>query len=223
MHFHLPKPLHGWRALVGEVGIIVLGVIIALAFEQAAERIHWNQQVYAARAEIHREMAFDLAYFADRLRVAPCLDRDLAVAQQRIDTSAATGSTPSPVIGVDSPGRLLLVGDYEAQQSAQNLVHFPADELSALGLWYDQARDLKRWDDKEDSIWTDLGLLAPPAAKLGPMDLALLRRDLATARQLEILTVLNAGREINRAKVLGVAPGPSRQDYVQRLCQQTTM
>ena len=223
MHFHLPKPLHGWRALVGEVGIIVLGVIIALAFEQAAERIHWSRQVYAARAGIHREMTFDLAYFADRLRVAPCLDRDLAVAQQRIDTSAVTGSTPSPVIGTDSPGRLLLVSDYQAQQSAQNLVHFPADELSALGLWYDQARDLKTWDDQEDSIWTDLGLLAPAAAKLGPVDLALLRRDLVTARELEILTVLNAGREIKRAKALGVAPGPSRQDYVQRLCQQTTI
>jgi len=23
MHFHLPKPLHGWREFAGEVGIIV--------------------------------------------------------------------------------------------------------------------------------------------------------------------------------------------------------
>jgi hypothetical protein len=30
MHVHLPKPLHGWRAFAGEVGIIVLGVLIAL-------------------------------------------------------------------------------------------------------------------------------------------------------------------------------------------------
>lgn len=30
MHFHLPKPLHGWREFVGEVGIIVLGGLIAL-------------------------------------------------------------------------------------------------------------------------------------------------------------------------------------------------
>jgi hypothetical protein len=28
MHFHLPKPLHGWRAFAGEVGIIVVGVLI---------------------------------------------------------------------------------------------------------------------------------------------------------------------------------------------------
>ena len=26
MHFHLPKPLHGWREFFGEVAIIVLGL-----------------------------------------------------------------------------------------------------------------------------------------------------------------------------------------------------
>lgn len=223
MHFHLPKPLHGWREFVGEVGIIVLGVIIALGFEQAVERVRWNQQVHAARETIHREMVFDLADFADRLRVAHCLDRDLAEAQRRLDTAAATGSTPSAAVAADSPGRLLLVGDYDAQQSAQNLVHFPPDELSALGLWYDQARDLKVWDQQEDSIWTDLGLLAPASAKLGPVDLAPLRRDLVMARTLEFLTVLNGKREIDRAKALGVTPGPSRQDYVRRLCRQTVI
>jgi len=30
MHFRLPKPLHGWREFAGEVGIIVIGVLIAL-------------------------------------------------------------------------------------------------------------------------------------------------------------------------------------------------
>jgi hypothetical protein len=40
MHFHLPKPLHGWRAFAGEVGIIVVGVLIALAAEQMVGWIH---------------------------------------------------------------------------------------------------------------------------------------------------------------------------------------
>jgi hypothetical protein len=31
MHVHLPKPLHGWRELPGEVGIIVLGVLRLLS------------------------------------------------------------------------------------------------------------------------------------------------------------------------------------------------
>ena len=36
MHVHLPKPIRGWRAFVGEVGIIAHGVLIALGrFEDA--------------------------------------------------------------------------------------------------------------------------------------------------------------------------------------------
>ena len=31
MHVHLPKPLHGWRAFFGEIGVIVIGVLTALA------------------------------------------------------------------------------------------------------------------------------------------------------------------------------------------------
>ena len=42
MHFHLPKPLHGWREFAGEVGIIVLGVLIALGAEQLVEAAHWR-------------------------------------------------------------------------------------------------------------------------------------------------------------------------------------
>jgi hypothetical protein len=62
MHVRLPKPLHGWRAFAGEVGIIVLGVIIALAFGQVAEAWQWHQEVGTTRKSIHREMAFDLAF-----------------------------------------------------------------------------------------------------------------------------------------------------------------
>ena len=40
MRFHLPKPLHGWREFAGEVGIIVIGVLIALGAEQAIDAIH---------------------------------------------------------------------------------------------------------------------------------------------------------------------------------------
>jgi hypothetical protein len=51
MRFRLPKPLHGWRAFVGEVGIIVVGVLIALGAEQAVE---------SARCAVKARMAKDL-------------------------------------------------------------------------------------------------------------------------------------------------------------------
>jgi hypothetical protein len=68
MHFHLPKPLHGWRAFVGEVGIIVLGVSIALGAEQAVETMHHRAQVHEMTNKLRAEstgnrqvLAFDTA------------------------------------------------------------------------------------------------------------------------------------------------------------------
>ena len=44
MDIHKPKPFHGWRELLKEVGIIVLGVLIALGAEQAVSKIHERAQ-----------------------------------------------------------------------------------------------------------------------------------------------------------------------------------
>jgi hypothetical protein len=30
MQIQLPKPLHGWREFAGEVGVVLLGVLVAL-------------------------------------------------------------------------------------------------------------------------------------------------------------------------------------------------
>jgi hypothetical protein len=219
MRFHLFKPIHGWRAFAGEVGIIVLGVILALAFGQLAQAWQWRQDVRTARAAIHREMAFDLALAADRLRIAKCVDRHLGDASQRIEVVAQSGATPSVEANLESPGRLILVGDYEAQEAAQNLVHFPPDELSALGVFYDQARFMREWTEREDAAWNSLALLSPGNTKLGEFDVALLRRDLQVARDYEQLTVINSQRQIERGRELGVEPGPSRADYLHYMCK----
>src|SRR5437764_481806 len=57
MHFHLPKPLHGWRAFTGEVGIIVVGVLIALGAEQVVTWFHDREDVAQLRAALDGELA----------------------------------------------------------------------------------------------------------------------------------------------------------------------
>ena len=49
MHIHLPKPLHGWRALFNEVGVIVLGILIALTLEQLIVSVHERRIAGEAR------------------------------------------------------------------------------------------------------------------------------------------------------------------------------
>lgn len=219
MSLKIPKPLHGWRAFAGEVGIVLLGVILALAFGEAAQAWQWHREVGTARGAIHREMAFDLAVAADRLRIAKCVELHLADAEQRIEAVAETGKTPAGNVNLESPGRMLLVGDYDAQVAAQNLIHFPAHELSALGLFYDQVRFMREWDGAEDQAWNELALLAVGNRKLGPLDVALLRRDLQAAKNYEELTVINSRRQVQRGRELGVDPGPSRADYLSYMCK----
>ena len=61
MHIHLPKPLHGWRAFAGEVGIIVIGVLIALGAEQLVQWVHGREDVAQLRSALKAELADDRA------------------------------------------------------------------------------------------------------------------------------------------------------------------
>ena len=87
MRFHLPKPLHGWRAFAGEVGIIVLGVLIALGAGQVVETIHQRSDVAQLRDALHAELADDRARWENirvgdvcTLRRLDALEHWLAVA-----------------------------------------------------------------------------------------------------------------------------------------------
>ena len=73
MHFHLPKPLHGWREFVGEVGIIVLGVLIALAAQQVVETMQTRQRIRETRAALDAELSRNLAAFQWRVSQRACL------------------------------------------------------------------------------------------------------------------------------------------------------
>jgi hypothetical protein len=72
MHFHLPKPLHGWRAFAGEVGIIVLGVLIALAAEEFVRTIVSRRDANALRQSMVDELAMDRARWEANVHDVPC-------------------------------------------------------------------------------------------------------------------------------------------------------
>src|SRR3569623_1054443 len=55
MHIHLPKPLHGWREFLGEVGIIFIGVLLAIGAEHTIEALLHRAHVHDAIAKLHAE------------------------------------------------------------------------------------------------------------------------------------------------------------------------
>jgi hypothetical protein len=72
-HFHIPKPLHGWREFAGEVGIIVLGVLIALSAEQVVEYFRNVAELHTAENAMRSELRDDnLPQAFIRAAVYPC-------------------------------------------------------------------------------------------------------------------------------------------------------
>jgi hypothetical protein len=88
MDIHTPRhPVHGWHELLKEVGIIVLGVLIALGAEQSVEAWHWHRKVADAEQAMRLELRDDDAPQAiTRLALATCLDAQLDSIQAAIET-----------------------------------------------------------------------------------------------------------------------------------------
>ena len=95
MHFHLPKPLHGWREFAGEVGIIVVGVLIALAFEAIVEDWQWHEKSRRAVDALRPELAANFLYATEMASTVPCADQQLASLENRVANSGAT-LNPAP-------------------------------------------------------------------------------------------------------------------------------
>jgi len=62
MEVHKPKPVHTWGELIGEIGIIVLGVLIALGAWQVVEILHWRHQVVETRVALRSELGDNANY-----------------------------------------------------------------------------------------------------------------------------------------------------------------
>src|SRR3954454_9862115 len=94
MHFHLPKPMHGWREFFGEVGVIVLGVLIALSAEQLVEMLHWRSQVSHGRTDLADSYTTIRAQMRERQLISPCLVRRFDQIGSVLDEASATGRLP---------------------------------------------------------------------------------------------------------------------------------
>lgn len=80
MDIHAPmEPIHSWRDIALHLGIITIGLLIALSLEGLVEHIHHRHLVAEARANIHQELE-------DNLQAA---QKDLGLVQTNIETMQA--------------------------------------------------------------------------------------------------------------------------------------
>jgi hypothetical protein len=125
MHFRLPRPLRGWREFGGEVGVIVLGVLIALGAQQVVESINDREAVAQLRSALRAELADDRARWEDMRASDPCTRQRL----EALDRWAATAPAEARLI---RPYRLMLwnmhSSSWDIAKASPAAAHIPLDE-----------------------------------------------------------------------------------------------
>ena len=86
-----------------EVGVIVIGVAIALAGEQTVEALHNHSRAAEARANVRQEIARNLSNMNYREATEACMTTRLDEVQELISDSAA-GRLPRSKSGAFLPG-----------------------------------------------------------------------------------------------------------------------
>jgi hypothetical protein len=175
MRIQLPKPLHGWREFAGEVGVIVLGVLIALGAQQIVEWFNWRQQVADAGTALNQEVAYNLGAIAKRQRQAPCIDRRL-IEIRTLLTNASSGEISQPRAPLGQPQLWRpRTNVWQAAMTGEVAAHMPlAMRLGYAGL-YDGFQWYAQKAADETDAWSVLGELDDPGL-LGPEDLAAVRQ-----------------------------------------------
>jgi len=84
MDIHKPKAVANLKEFLAEVGIIVLGVLIALGSEQAVEALHWSHKLERAELPLNGEIHDLYVTSAERVAAEGCLNRRLDQLEARI-------------------------------------------------------------------------------------------------------------------------------------------
>jgi hypothetical protein len=92
MHVHKPKAAHGLREFLSEIGIIVVGILIALSAEQVIERVHLNERMRQVHEQLLTETASNARSALYWLTLSPCLDQQIKAADQQVWEARRTGT-----------------------------------------------------------------------------------------------------------------------------------
>ena len=205
MHVHLPKPLHGWRAFVGEVGIIVVGVLIALGAEQIVETLHWRSELAKFRKALNQEVSLNLAFYDYRVDQRQCLRHRIAdldrwkELQRSGHDSALAGEIGRPSIAIFN-------SSVWRSRSTDLTEHMPIDAELAYADIYDSFDSLNTQRVEERDAWRSLAAFNG-ATHLSPDNLMRLTELIYRVKSLDgSIDLLNGPSLRQDAAKLGIKP-----------------
>lgn len=203
MHFRLPKPLHGWRGFAGEVGIIVVGVLIALAAEQVVSTMRQRQDAAQADAIIRSELDLNLGRLKSRMEILPCVDRRIGEMQAILDKAADNPDIVTPGWIGRPQYWTFLSARWQAESQAGRAALIDPHKLAEYGIMYAKMGDLLGEMTLEQTDWAKLRTLEH-VRRLEPSEAFELNTTLQDARYRSWRLALVSSQLFDQAKTLGL-------------------
>ena len=197
MHFRLPKPLHGWREFTGEVGIIVIGVLIALGAEQVVEKLRWDSEVADARKSLDSQLTDAKFSSLERLKYKDCIARKL----DRLDDLISASDRPKIYKVRLSPIRVWGTSTWESATASGAVAHMPMDVRNRYAGLFTLTGLIGEMNREEYGLVGEVEMLNRPRT-LSQGERDRLIEDLARLRQTNFILGIGAKQFLNDAKPL---------------------
>lgn len=207
MEIHRPKAVHSWRELLKEIGIIVIGVVIALGAEQAVESLHWMRQVDVGEATLKGAFVQEVQNAASRDVQGDCIGQRLAFLSSVVQRASQDGGLPPIGVIGHPPYTPWTIGSWQALVASQTVSHLPRQKMIDYSIIAQMTVFLSGLSDREEAQWTILDTMVGPGRRLSDVEAEKLRVALAEASDSNNLMRRTSARMRDLVKATGlVAP-----------------
>jgi len=200
---------HRWwphiRNFVGEIAIIVIGVLIALAADNIVSSVRDKAASAEARATIHDELSENLGRMVERDATRDCIAQRLDELARHLD-AGADGAVQPVLRWIGRPQVWpMLDSRWQATASAGKASLLSSKEQGDFGAIYANIRDFQDNQQTEQLAWAQLRAMAG-RSRISPQESAMLRSALQNARYAAWQSHIIVWQVTQDAARLGITP-----------------
>lgn len=195
-----------WREFLWDVGIIVLGVLIALFADQIVQSIDWRQRADASGRGINTQLSRNAGVYDERTLLQPCADERLEQLDQLVGKARTTHVIPLISKIGRPPYRPTVRSAWDEVLGTEILRHLDQRRRESLALHYSQSSDYDSQIKNELLLWAKLHLLENAGGAISETTLTEVTSAVAQLKFLSKMNGLNSEQLLGSIHALGIKP-----------------